>query len=516
MKNVPLIFLLLILTATGCAISAQQGHATYLAPVFTDTARETRIRKVLPEIDALFRDFAATNKVPGFAYGVVLDNRLIHSGAGGTINLGSGQKAGTSSLFRIASMTKSFTAMAIVQLRDAGKLALTDPVHKYLPELNNTPSLTSDAPPPTIHNLLTMTAGFPEDNPWGDRQLEDTDEEFLEFLRGGIAFSTTPASGYEYSNLGYAMLGRIITQVSGVPYQQYIRENIFKPLGMEHTHWEYAGLPADLLALGYRWEDEQWKPEPMLHDGAYGAMGGLITSIEDFSKYLAFHLAAWPPSNASETGPLRRNSVREMHRMTEPRLNAEARDAQGAPCPQMLAYGYGLRIQKDCKGVIQIAHSGGLPGFGSNFSFYPDYGLGIILFANRTYAPTAAANAQALQLLLRKADLQPRKLPASAILTKRQQQVAQLIQTWDEKLGNEILAENFYPDRDRDHRREEAQKLLKEAGKILHTGDLIPENQLRGVFRLHGAYKDIEVFFSLSPEKDPKVQALTLRLVDKK
>lgn len=489
--------------------------STYKAPEFTDAGRLDKIKRAIPEVEKIFREFAETNHYPGYAYGIVSDGKLIHTGSDGVINIGSKQPATAASLFRIASMTKSFTTMAILKLREEGRLQLSDPVAKYLPELAGVPPLTQDAPPPTLHNLMTMTAGFPEDNPWGDRQLEDTDEEFEAFLRGGYAYSTVPASGFEYSNMGYAMLGAVITRVSGMPYQKYITENIFRPLGMTNTHWEYEGLPADRLALGYRWEDEQWKLEPMLHDGAYGAMGGIITSIEDFSKYVAFLLSAFPAKNGSETGPVKRSSVREMCQMVAPRLIPNATDANGNPCAAMAGYGYGLGVRKDCQGLTSIGHSGGLPGFGSNHSFFPDYGIGIISFVNLTYAPASAANVKALRLLVQQAELKPRQLPVSDILAKRKEQVVDLLRSWDSALGDEILAENFYPDFSREYRMREYEKLLAQSGEILSVGPIVPENQLRGTFILKGEKKDISVFFTLSPERIPKVQALELNLLEK-
>ncbi|MCB9347525.1 MAG: serine hydrolase [Lewinellaceae bacterium] len=82
----------------------------------------------------------------------------------------------------------------------------------------------------------------------------------------GVLFNV-PSVQFEYSNLGYALLGNIVSRVAGMPYQDYIRQNILLPLGMEHTYWEYADVPEGQLVSGYRWEDEQWKDEPMLHDG---------------------------------------------------------------------------------------------------------------------------------------------------------------------------------------------------------------------------------------------------------
>ena len=359
-----------------------------------------------------------------------------------------------------------------------------------------------------------MSSGFPEDNPWADRQLEDSDEELISFLKDGISFSSIPSRKYEYSNLGYALLGLIVSRISGITYQQYIIDHILKPLGMTDTHWEYSEVPVNELAYGYRWEDGKWKEEPMLHTGAFGAIGGLITSMSDFSKYVAFHLSAWPPRNEPEKGPLKRSSIREMHRPTFPRLSANARDAHNEPCPVMSGYGYGLRIQVDCHGRVRVGHSGGLPGFGSNYLFYPEYGFGIISFSNRTYASAYSANKKVIDLIFERTGIEPRDLPVSDILKERTEQVIRLIQTWDEALGEEILAENFYLDFSREIRMRDAREVLKTAGRITSIDPLTPMNQLRGTFVMHGDKGDIEVFFSLSPENVPKVQALKFMLIE--
>ena len=127
-------------------------------------------------------------------------------------------------------MTKSFTAMAILKLRDEGKLKFDDPVYLNIPEMKNQKYLTKDAVPATLRHLLTHGAGFPEDNPWGDRQLARTDEELIDLIRKGISFSNDPGLKFEYSNLGFTMLGYIIKKVSGQSYENYITKNILEPL----------------------------------------------------------------------------------------------------------------------------------------------------------------------------------------------------------------------------------------------------------------------------------------------
>ena len=125
-----------------------------------------------------------------------------------------------------------------------GKLRLDDPAEMYIPELKAHQYLTADAPRMTVRNLMTHSAGFPEDNPWGDRQLADSDADLINLIKSGLSNANVPSFAYEYSNLAFAMLGHIITAVSGKPYQQYITDTILKPLGMNDTKWEYTQVPA--------------------------------------------------------------------------------------------------------------------------------------------------------------------------------------------------------------------------------------------------------------------------------
>jgi len=486
----------------------QTFSADYLEPVFEKDQRAKKIKEILPELQALMASYATENHIPGIAYGIVVDNQLIVASSTGVLDVVKNTAAETSSAFRIASMTKSFTAMAILKLRDEGKLSLTDPVAEYIPEMSKLQYLTEDAPIIDIENLLTMTAGFPEDNPWGDRQLDESDQMLLDLISEGISFSNAPSFQYEYSNTGYAMLGHIVSKVSGQSYQDYIKENILLPLGMTHTYWEIDDVPENELAIGYRWEDEQWKLEPMLHDGSFGAMGGLITSIEDFSKYVSFHLSAWPPRNGAETGPIKRSSLREMHTPQFPRLKTNG------DCAIMSGYGFGLGIYQNCDGIKWVSHGGALPGFGSNYRFFPEIGIGIMAFCNLTYTtPWPLAKIEAL--LYEKGVMEPRKLPASAILEKRRNQLVILIQTGNKELENSILAENFFLDHSKEHRSREFKAIVAQAGEIKNVTSLKSNDQLRGSFTLEGENGDVDIFFTLTPEIDPKVQQLDINFKEK-
>jgi len=140
--------------------------SAYKPAVFTDPDRAEKVRATAAVVGEIFKKFMESRHIPGFVYGVVLDGKLIYSGSFGYANLEQQIPAHSNSLFRIASMSKSFTALAILQLRDAGKLNLDDPASKYLPEMKKLRYLTTDAPEITIRHLLTHGAGFPEDNPW--------------------------------------------------------------------------------------------------------------------------------------------------------------------------------------------------------------------------------------------------------------------------------------------------------------------------------------------------------------
>ncbi|MSU53973.1 MAG: serine hydrolase [Opitutia bacterium] len=495
----------LLLTAT--LVSTLSIGPTPAAALTQETLRNF----ALNEIDRLFAATAAEQNLPGLVYGIMLDGRLVHSAALGLADVAQKTPVTTDTRFRIASMTKSFTALAIYRLRDAGRLALTDPLTQHLPDFRAIALPTTDSAPITLLQLLTMTAGLPQDDPWGDRQLAITPAAFETFIRVGLSFSSPPGTAYEYSNLGYALLGAVIARVTGEPYQTYITRELLAPLGMNDTVWDYPAVPPGKLALGYRWEDNAWQPEPLLRDGAYGAMGGLITTLADFARYTAFHLSAYPPRDDADSGPVRRATLREFHQPAIVAAVADARPASGTPRANATAYAHGLRWNSDTAGLVNLGHSGGLPGYGSNFRFYPALNLAIISFANRTYAPMANANAKAVALLLEKAALPARATPPDDILLTRQRALIALIESgWDSALSAAVLAENFYLDRSRESWIAHTRTTLAAAGRLTATGPMIPENALRGTFTLTGETGLIDVFFTLTPEATPKIQHVRL------
>ncbi|QYF95745.1 beta-lactamase family protein [Massilia sp. PAMC28688] len=479
---------------------------------FADPNRLARVQALLPEVDKMYAELAAKEKFPGLVYGIVVDGKLVHSRAIGLANVESKSPVTTSTQFRIASMTKSFVTMAVLRLRDEGKLQLDDPVTRYLPELRKVTLPTADAPPLTVRMLMTMTSGLPEDNPWGDRQMALSNKELADLVGGGLSFSSAPGQAFEYSNLGYIMLGKVVTRVAGMRFQDYITRNILLPLGMNDTLWEYRKAPAARLALGYQWLHDSWLREPMLRDGDGAAMGGLITTADDFARYLAFHLDAWPARAGADNGPLKRASVRDMQlpkAFSDFHAQTTLTDGQTAN-PKVSFYGYGLSWTRDARGVTVVGHSGGLPGFGSQFRFAPDHGVGIFAFTNLRYGNVYGPTAKMLGTLIEQAKLPPRSPVPAPILLTRQAQVARLIQGWDVALGQEIAADNFFLDRSREDWMEETATHLARIGKVVSLGPIRAENRLRGAFSVVGEQGTVDVAFTLTPEREPKLQELRL------
>jgi CubicO group peptidase (beta-lactamase class C family) len=507
---------IIILTAAGCSSTdAAPGPGDYSPARFADAERLQKLRSAFPTVDSLFSAFAKANHVPGIAYGVIIDGKLAHTGTSGLRDVESNAPVDSASVFRIASMTKSFTALSILKLRDDGKLSLDDPAEQYVPELRALSYPTVDSPRLTIRHLLSHSGGFPEDNPWGDQQLNRTDDEMAAMMRSGIPFSNPPGIAYEYSNYGFAILGRIVARVSGQPYATYLRTNILEPLGMTSTTMEAAQVPADRLARGYRWEDERWKLEPPLPDGSFGAMGGMLTSIDDLTRWVGFLMSAWPPRNDADDGQVSRSSVREMQqlwRMRPARVTRTGTDS--ALALSALGYGYGLRISQTCEFDYVVAHSGGLPGYGSQMRWLPNHGVGIIALGNLTYTAWDGPIAGALAALARTGGLQPREPAPSAALTSARDAVTRLVLSWNDQLADSIAAMNLYLDEAKDRRQRAIAALLSEVGQCRSEGPFAVENALRGQWMMPCERGRLRVAITLAPTVPPKVQYLSVRKAD--
>ncbi|MEX1187176.1 MAG: serine hydrolase domain-containing protein [Gemmatimonadaceae bacterium] len=492
-------------------LHAQEARPSSIAPaaVFTDPDRAAKLATAYPAIDSLVYSFAQRARVPGIAYGIVVDGQLAHWATAGFRDADARAGVDSATVFRIASMSKSFAAVAILQLRDAGKLALDDPAEEYVPELAGLRYPTGDSPRITIRHLLSHSEGFPEDNPWGDQQLAATDDEMAAMIRSGIPFSTAPGTAYEYSNFGFAILGRVVANVSGMPYARYVRERILLPLGMNVTTLEARSVPPHRLAHGYRLRDGEWLEEPQLPDGAFGPMGGMLTSISDLGRWVGFMLDAWPPRDDPDSGPLSRASRREMQQVTRYIGASASTDSTGNISLAANGYGYGLRVQQTCLFLASVSHTGGLPGFGSLMRWLPEYGVGIVALGNLTYTGWTPVSTQALEILQRTGGLVPRVPQPAPVLLERREQVSRLVARWSDALADSLAAMNLYLDEPKDRRRAAIERLRSTAGdECRNEGPFVVANALRGRWRMRCRDGDLQISITLAPTEPAKVQYL--------
>src|SRR5687767_9743266 len=191
-------------------------------------------------------------------------------------------------------MTKSFSAAATLWLRDAGVLRLDDALSVYAPELAALRSPTADAPAVTIRDLLAMTSGLATDDAWADRHLDLTDDQFDAIVAAGVVFAVPTGIEFEYSNLGFALLGRVVQRASGRRIQDVISEQLLAPLAMHETTWarpDHDSWAPPIDVIDGAFVDER----APLGDGLIAPMGGLWTTVADLAKWVAWLDDGFPP-----------------------------------------------------------------------------------------------------------------------------------------------------------------------------------------------------------------------------
>ena len=462
-------------------------------------------------VDRIFADYALDAHIPGLVYGIVSDGRLVYVRGIGVQDLESNRPVTADTLFRIASMTKAFTALTVLKLRDDGKLRLDALAETYVPELRGWRYPTQDSPRIRVRDLLNHTAGFITDDPWGDRQTPMPEPEFSQLLREGVPFARTPETAMEYSNLGFATLGRIITNVSGQPYADMITRSLLQPLGMASSGFFVDAAPRERRALGYRWEDDAWRLEPTLAHGAFGAMGGLQTSATDYAKWVAYLLSAWPPRDAADTGPVKRATVRELAQGSNfPRLRQRPGHTGAEACRQAATYGMGLWVAVDCDLGLTLSHSGGYPGYGSHVLLLPEHGAGIFAFANRTYAGPSVPVWDAAVALHNAGFFSGRTTAVSAELADAYRTVGTIYLRGDVAIAADQLAMNFLMDRDTAGWARDLANLKKQVGACDTTAPFLATSALSGEFIWRCAHGRVTGSVLLAPTRPPRIQQIVL------
>jgi serine-type D-Ala-D-Ala carboxypeptidase/endopeptidase len=321
----------------------------------------------------------------------------------------------------------------------------------------------------------------------------------------GRLFARAPGLAFEYSNLGYALLGRVLTNVGGEPYQAFVWRTILEPLGMVRTTFDAVAAARDDFAWGYRLDEGAWSRERLEPDGEVGAMGGLATTAPDYARYVAFLLSAWPPRDDPESGPVRRSSVREMGVFHAPPFLPDAVDGRPAPAS---AYGYGLFNAADAQLGRRLHHPGGLPGYGSHMLVLPNSGVGVFAFGNRTYAPMSRLTVRVAEMYL--AD-HPKRAPAppSPWLKRAVEAIVAAYAAGRIETAETVFAENLLLDMPVRLRNAELLRLKQQLGEG-RLESIEPTHALSGRFVMACEKGRLRGTIILSPEAEPGIQKLTL------
>jgi CubicO group peptidase (beta-lactamase class C family) len=327
--------------------------------VITSYGQNKTIEKKLDEL--LAKQFRPTE--PGCAILVAKQGNIIYNKAFGSANLELGVPMRPHMVFKIASITKQFTAVAILQLVEKGLLNLKDSLQKYIPDY------PSKGYTITIENLLTHTSGIRDymQIDYGVQNMERWDFSPAQLIDSfkNYPLQFEPGTKFSYSNSGYYLLGYIIAKVSGKSYQQYIRENILTPLALSHSYFDEDNIVIPNRVNGYRKEGATFKNSDFWSPSIAYAAGGLLSSTADlytwFKGLLSYKI-----------------------------LKKETLDQAFTPFKlkdgSVLTYGYGWYILK--QGNIQsIEHGGRMNGFLSNEVWYPQEDVFIAGIYNSEQAP---------------------------------------------------------------------------------------------------------------------------------
>jgi CubicO group peptidase (beta-lactamase class C family) len=351
------------------------------------------------------------HQVPGLAVAVAIDGAEVYAEGFGEREIGMGAPVTPDTVFGVASVTKSFTALAIMQLVEAGRLAVEDPVTRYLPEFRTPDPEATRAI--TIHHFLTHTAGFPPlpsrffafarsmegDSAAGskpawaaDHAPTDTYDDLMDYLaEGGYNMLGPPGAQFSYCNEGFALLGAIIERVSGEGYEPYVHRHILEPAGMTRSGYAVAQLrtfPEVVTFHAARENDGQreiYAAPNWLYSPVWSSAGSLNTTVRDLLRYLEIY------RTGGMVGAERLLSADGVARMTTPHAPRSSPET---------SYGYGLAVIPDYHGVRMIRHGGGRKGISADVTIVPERGFTAAAIANLAGVPVADVPQAALNAVL--------------------------------------------------------------------------------------------------------------------
>jgi CubicO group peptidase (beta-lactamase class C family) len=324
------------------------------------------------ELEAALAWFVKDRRLAGAAAGVLCEDESAWSAGAGFADLARRTAANPATLYRVASITKTFTGTAVMQLRDAGRLELDEAAANYIPEMRDIAPTSAKIELVTIRRMLAHTSGLASEPPGTDWTVPVYEGLAARTLNqpGAIATRIPPNQHPKYSNLAYQLLGEVIARVAGIPYEEYMREAVLLPLGMNSTIF----APADewmrsRQATGYAPRAFSDELEVAAVTPQLWAEGGLWSCVDDLIKWVATQIKAYRESSPNST-ILSATSLREMH---------APHYLDGNDWTQAWGLSW-CAVRRD--DTVWIQHSGGLPGFSTAVCFNPKFKVGAIVLIN--------------------------------------------------------------------------------------------------------------------------------------
>ncbi len=337
------------------------------------------IESLRPHLDRLLVNALATARMPGLAVGIVRDQHLVWSKGYGHADLASRRKPDDRTLSRVASITKTFTTLALLQLRDQGLLTLEDPLVLHIPEFSGANPREGRLEDVTIKRMMTHRSGLPTEPPLpGWDALEFPAVNAIVDALPRVEVVIPQDSAFKYSNFAFALLGEVVARLSGVPYAEYVGTNILRPLGMELSGFDISAEMKPHCATGYSPSDHEDRPQPApyAHMNGLASAGQLHSNVRDLSRWVAFQFrTAGGERNGAQV--LDGASLEEMHRPVYVESDWSAGQALG------------WRVGR-LGGRVYHQHGGGIHGFASQVAFNKPSKTGVIVLAN-VWPATAAA-----------------------------------------------------------------------------------------------------------------------------
>lgn len=355
----------------GCCVL--MAVSLFTGPRATAQRAVTPFVPPLARVDSLVGAEFARDSVGSITAGIVQGDQLIWTASYGFANIGARAAANRQTVYRIGSITKMFTATMLLQLASAGRVHLSDPVVRHLPELAGVRGASSRQPA-TLLQLATMTSGLaaePSEAGVFDTGAVTQWEATLQRAMRKTTFTAQAGTHYQYSNIGYAILGAALGRAARVPYITWQEQRIFKPLGMRRTHF---GIPSDLrqdLAVGYVVTDGVADSATPMREVTQGRgyrvpNGGIFTTIDDLSRFMAFELGHGPEAV-----------------LPRAQLDSVYAGVVATSADEDFGYGVGFMLQR--RGDFPwLGHSGGVPGYQAVLYFDRDHQLGVILLRSAT------------------------------------------------------------------------------------------------------------------------------------